>query len=164
MPGCLFVDVDDLPSNVYGMLQLLFLMGCYAYVLGIGADMIGDGAEEMLKLDAWAPIVVRALACGARRAGTPLVASGARPWAVLHVLSRAFTCFFGSPPALSREPCAAPARRARSSCRYSGRSRTPRSSSSLASGRAPRPSCPSAPITQPRSAHRHLVMKLYVGC
>eukprot|EP01050_Picozoa_sp_SAG11_P006176 SAG11_NODE_469_length_9207_cov_5.391744_2_plen_408_part_00 len=57
LPGCLFVDVDTLPSGAYGMVQLLFLMMCYGYVLFNGANMIGDGAEMLLDLPAWAPTV-----------------------------------------------------------------------------------------------------------
>eukprot|EP01051_Picozoa_sp_SAG22_P004704 SAG22_NODE_259_length_13477_cov_10.020407_14_plen_132_part_00 len=57
LPGCLFVDVDTLPENAYGMIQLLFLMAAYGTVLFYGANMIGDGAEDLLKLDAWKPIV-----------------------------------------------------------------------------------------------------------
>ena len=39
------------------MIQLLFLMGVYAFVLMQGADMIGGGAEELMLLDSWKPIV-----------------------------------------------------------------------------------------------------------
>jgi Ca2+/Na+ antiporter len=57
LPGCLFVDVDTLPDDAYGFIQLLFLMSCYGYALFTGANMIGDGAEEMLEFPAWEPIV-----------------------------------------------------------------------------------------------------------
>ena len=39
------------------MIQLLFLMGVYAFVLMQGADMIGGGAEDLMLLDSWKPIV-----------------------------------------------------------------------------------------------------------
>eukprot|EP01052_Picozoa_sp_SAG31_P035293 SAG31_NODE_4237_length_3431_cov_9.478992_1_plen_711_part_00 len=57
LPGCLFVDVDVLPADAYGFIQLLFLMMVYGYILSIGANMIGEGAEALLQIPSLAPLV-----------------------------------------------------------------------------------------------------------
>ena len=37
--GKLFVDLDNLPNDAYGFIQVLFLGACYLYVLLTGVDV-----------------------------------------------------------------------------------------------------------------------------
>jgi Ca2+/Na+ antiporter len=44
----LFVNVDDLPPNVYGFIQLMWLFCFYALILYQGSNLISDGSELLL--------------------------------------------------------------------------------------------------------------------
>jgi len=53
----LFVDVKKLPDDGYGLFQIFFLGGVYAYVLCIGSNMISDGSELLLLIPSMAGLV-----------------------------------------------------------------------------------------------------------
>ena len=53
----LFIDVKTLPSDGYGLFQLFFLGGVYAYVLCVGSNMISDGSELLLLIPSMAGMV-----------------------------------------------------------------------------------------------------------
>ena len=53
----LFVDLETLPQDGYGTVQLLFLMGCYALVLFSASNMISDGSELLLLIPSVAGLV-----------------------------------------------------------------------------------------------------------
>eukprot|EP00947_MAST-08B_sp_MAST-8B-sp1_P001719 g1719.t1 len=58
--GCLFVDVtchDVVPLDFGGDVQLLFLMGVYAYILFMASNLISDGSELLLLIPSIAGIV-----------------------------------------------------------------------------------------------------------
>lgn len=52
-----FVDVETLPQDGYGFIQLLFVGGCYAYILCISSNMIKDGSELLLLIPKYAGVV-----------------------------------------------------------------------------------------------------------
>ena len=53
----LFVDLESLPQNGYGTVQLLFLMIVYAKVLMISSNWISDGSELLLLIPSVAGLV-----------------------------------------------------------------------------------------------------------
>lgn len=53
----LFVSPEDLPDNGYGIVQLLFLLIVYGYILSYASNMISDGSELLLLIPALAGIV-----------------------------------------------------------------------------------------------------------
>jgi Ca2+-binding EF-hand superfamily protein/Ca2+/Na+ antiporter len=55
--SALFIDVTSLPNDGYGMFQLLFLGGVYAYVLCYSSSMISDGSELLLLIPSLAGLV-----------------------------------------------------------------------------------------------------------
>ena len=55
--SALFIDVTTLPQDGYGMFQLLFLGGVYAYVLCYSSTMISDGSELLLLIPSLAGLV-----------------------------------------------------------------------------------------------------------
>ena len=53
----LFVDVTELPHNVYGFLQLMFLGFVYGQILMKGSNLIKDGSELLLLIPSLAGVV-----------------------------------------------------------------------------------------------------------
>eukprot|EP00929_Paragymnodinium_shiwhaense_P085292 TRINITY_DN45708_c0_g2_i1.p1 TRINITY_DN45708_c0_g2~~TRINITY_DN45708_c0_g2_i1.p1 ORF type:complete len:583 (-),score=162.57 TRINITY_DN45708_c0_g2_i1:110-1858(-) len=53
----LFVNLENVPEDGYGFIQVLFLGGCYLYILLIGANMIGDGSELLMLVPSIAGVV-----------------------------------------------------------------------------------------------------------
>lgn len=53
----LFVDSADLPQNIGGFIQLMFLMACYSFFLYQGSHLISDGSELLLLVPSIAGIV-----------------------------------------------------------------------------------------------------------
>jgi hypothetical protein len=51
------MDGGKLPDDGFGIVQLLFLMAAYGYILFSGANLIGDGAELLLLVPSMAGIV-----------------------------------------------------------------------------------------------------------
>lgn len=52
-----FVDVTTLPHTTEGFVQLLFLGGTYAYILGYASNMISDGSELLLLVPSMANLI-----------------------------------------------------------------------------------------------------------
>jgi len=44
----IYIDVEDFPDNGFGMCQLIFLLAVYGYILFVGSNLVGDGAELLL--------------------------------------------------------------------------------------------------------------------
>lgn len=55
--GKLFVDVDSLPDNGFGFVQLVFLGLAYAYILFNASNLISEGSELLLLVPSLAGIV-----------------------------------------------------------------------------------------------------------
>jgi hypothetical protein len=53
----LFVDPTELPENVYGFIQLLFLLIAYGYILFVASNFISDGSELLLLVPSVAGLV-----------------------------------------------------------------------------------------------------------
>eukprot|EP00928_Gymnodinium_smaydae_P068922 TRINITY_DN5221_c0_g1_i2.p1 TRINITY_DN5221_c0_g1~~TRINITY_DN5221_c0_g1_i2.p1 ORF type:complete len:579 (-),score=118.13 TRINITY_DN5221_c0_g1_i2:170-1906(-) len=53
----LFVNIESLPHDGYGFVQVMFLGACYLYILLIGANMIGDGSELLMLIPSIAGVV-----------------------------------------------------------------------------------------------------------
>ena len=53
----LFIAPSALPNDGFGLVQLLFLMGVYSYVLFHGSNMIAEGSELLLLIPSLAGIV-----------------------------------------------------------------------------------------------------------
>jgi hypothetical protein len=52
-----FVDVTSLPHTTQGFVQLLFLGGTYAYILGYASNLISDGSELLLLVPSMANLI-----------------------------------------------------------------------------------------------------------
>ncbi len=52
-----FIDVNSLPNDGYGFIQLMFLFVSYGYVLMFASNMISDGSELLLLVPAYAGVV-----------------------------------------------------------------------------------------------------------
>lgn len=79
--GKLFVNVEELPNNAFGFIQMLFLAFCYSKILAVGGGMIADGSELLLLIPSIAPLVGACLLplLGAVPDGAIVVFSGLGP-------------------------------------------------------------------------------------
>ena len=52
-----FINVETLPQNVAGFVQLIFLLFCYGYILMFSSNLISDGSELLLLVPSWSGVI-----------------------------------------------------------------------------------------------------------